>query len=436
MSCVGQWCQSPEAPSQFCRDDAGPPWTDDAQHFPGARYFDASPARPLLNATGQCPSPLAAACASKGSKAAYLDGPLDCGGRGWFCRIMPQSNWIPQGGFRDENFAHCNGTNADQRDNDGHCHGSSADDTYGWWVRDHWFRGYAGRLHCCCDWSATRGVVNRCDYRRHVDASEVAPQSDSCRDANEGHGLGYEDGCGTHAHLPFADPLASASAGERCWSVDKFADPGSVRAQDWSGETWSALPPAPPSSPQRPPLPPSPPPLPAPPPMPTPPQHPPAAMPRPPLPLRPSPPPPPSSAPASPSPPPLSVSAAVGDLVVAYGDSACVLALLSRGRFRIGYLDGSGNIEVADASWASVVTACATECGCAGAPVPLSSPSPPPPSLHSPPPPSLHSPPSPPPLPTNCVLSAQQQQQHCSCQVVWSNGDGEHAVGVRLWCSE
>ena len=37
-------------------------------------------------------------------------------------------------------FAHCNATDADERDDDGHCHGSSDDSTFGWWVRDHWFR--------------------------------------------------------------------------------------------------------------------------------------------------------------------------------------------------------------------------------------------------------------------------------------------------------
>merc|ERR550537_1370991 len=99
---------------------------------------------------------------------------------------MPQPGWNNPD-FEDYNFAHCNETNADERDDNGHCHGSDSDDTYGWWVRDHWHRGYAGTLHCCCDWTKTAGTVNWCDYRRKVSPSEVAPQSDSCRDANEGH---------------------------------------------------------------------------------------------------------------------------------------------------------------------------------------------------------------------------------------------------------
>eukprot|EP00966_Prymnesium_polylepis_P318335 7352443-Prymnesium_polylepis.1 len=43
---------------------------------------------------------------------------------------MEQPGWVnPQ--FNDNNFAHCNSSTADQRDNDGHCHGSDNDSTYG-----------------------------------------------------------------------------------------------------------------------------------------------------------------------------------------------------------------------------------------------------------------------------------------------------------------
>jgi len=222
---------SPEGPNQQCRDDAGPPWTDDTENYPsGEQYHTSSPAQPLLPASGECPSPLASACASKGTKAAYIDGPIDCGDRGWFCRIVTQPGWMngayPRE-YGDKNFAHCNATDADERDDDGHCHGSASDDTYGWWIRDHWFRGYAGTLHCCCDWQAVKGVVNRCDYRRHVDPSEVAPVSSSCRDANEDHGLNYEGGCEGYRTTPFVDPLTSGSG--QCWSLRNFADEGSVR---------------------------------------------------------------------------------------------------------------------------------------------------------------------------------------------------------------
>jgi len=112
--------RSPEAPSQQCADDAGAPWVDDK---PGKAYYADSPALPL-----SCPPPLAAACETKGIKAALLDGPLDCGGKGWFCRIMPQPGWRNPD-FVDYNFAHCNETDADYRDDNGHCHGSDTDDT-------------------------------------------------------------------------------------------------------------------------------------------------------------------------------------------------------------------------------------------------------------------------------------------------------------------
>ncbi|KAH8095118.1 hypothetical protein JL720_2394 [Aureococcus anophagefferens] len=80
---------------------------------------------------------------------------------------MPQDGWTSRGTLGgDLNFDHCNETAND--DLTGHCHGSTDDATYGWWIRDHWFRGYAGSLFCCCDWERTKGVVSRCDYRMPV----------------------------------------------------------------------------------------------------------------------------------------------------------------------------------------------------------------------------------------------------------------------------
>ena len=101
----------PEAPAQHCRHDAGPPWADDEENFGNKAYFDGSPAA----AKGDCPAPLAAACSAKGKKAAFLDGPVDCGGKGWFCRILPQAGWRNPD-FDDNNFAHCNARDADERD--------------------------------------------------------------------------------------------------------------------------------------------------------------------------------------------------------------------------------------------------------------------------------------------------------------------------------
>lgn len=208
--------ESPDGPSQQCADDAGPPWGDDE---PGARYYANTPAEPL-----GCPEPLAAACATKGVKAALLDGPLDCKGKGWFCRIMRQDGWRNPD-FVDYNFAHCNVSDADERDDGGHCHGSDDDSTYGWWIRDHWFRGYAGALTCSCDWGGTKGLVNRCDYRRYVSQKELP----KCRDANEDNEgpypkTSYEGGCADYPD--FSDPCEAADS--QCWTVMSFADPESV----------------------------------------------------------------------------------------------------------------------------------------------------------------------------------------------------------------
>ena len=210
---------APEGPSQQCADDAGPPWEDDVEHFGVSDYFEASPARAVGDGD-DCPAPLATACAAKGKLAAFLAGPIDCDDRGWFCRIERQDGFVPSDGFRDSNFAHCNRTNADESDADGHCHGSDGDETYGWWIRDHWFRGYAGRLTCCCDWNALKGLTNRCDYRRPV---STGSDLQTCRDANEDHGLSFEGTCGAHADVAFDDPALRADG--QCWSVESFADP-------------------------------------------------------------------------------------------------------------------------------------------------------------------------------------------------------------------
>jgi len=209
------FAKSPDGPSQQCADDAGPPWQDD-DVVPWA----ASPALPVTDTFGQCPKPLQGACQSKDLKRAFLEGPVDCGGRGWFCRIAPQEGW-KNPFYNDRNFAHCNTTDADERDNDGHCHGSDVDNVYGWWVRDHWFRGYAGSLHCCCDWNGLKGLVNRCDYRKYVSPTVL----ETCRDANEEHQKGYDGSCEAHSSIPFEEPVGKS---DQCWTVYNFADPESV----------------------------------------------------------------------------------------------------------------------------------------------------------------------------------------------------------------
>ena len=61
--------QHPEAPAQHCRHDAGPPWADDEENFGNKAYFDGGPAVPK----GDCPAPLAAACASKKNRRKRYD---------------------------------------------------------------------------------------------------------------------------------------------------------------------------------------------------------------------------------------------------------------------------------------------------------------------------------------------------------------------------
>merc|ERR1711862_844026 len=212
--------------SQQCRDDAGPPFGDNE---PGKFYHDGSQAQPVLPADGKCPAPLESACKKRPTKkVAYIEGPVDCGDNGWYCRIMPDPNWPGQNLIADLNFGHCNTTEGFDDagyDQDGHCHGSSHDSTYYWWVRDHWHRGYNGRLRCCCGWYEggdtplySGRIANRCDYRRLVTKEE---NLEDCRDANEDHGLGYDDiGCNADYNSQIGSVIPESDA--QCWEITKF----------------------------------------------------------------------------------------------------------------------------------------------------------------------------------------------------------------------
>jgi len=219
--------------SQQCRDDAGPPFVDDE---PGAYYHDSnSAAYPILQ-NGACPKPLEYACSARPNpKTAYLEGPIDCGDKGWYCRIMPDQSWPPVGLTADVNFGHCNttaGIDDAGFDQDGHCHGSSHDNTYYWWIRDHWHRQYNGRIRCCCGWFEAapgsngantalydRRIANRCDYRRQLPRSE---DPNTCRDANEGHGMGFDDiGCDPQkVNSQIGSPIPESD--DYCWEIGRF----------------------------------------------------------------------------------------------------------------------------------------------------------------------------------------------------------------------
>jgi len=193
---------------QQCRDDAGPPFPDDKK---GKKYYDNQKVIPVLDSNGQCAKPLKKACKQHGVPLnAYLEGPIGCKKQGWYCRITPQKGWPPQALTGDLNAGWCNSTASFSDagyDRDGHCHGSSDDSTYYWWIRDHFNREYNGRVRCCCGWYKevdgkkspypnsmySRKIANRCDYRRLVTKNEDVTK---CRDANEEHGLGFDDiGC-------------------------------------------------------------------------------------------------------------------------------------------------------------------------------------------------------------------------------------------------
>lgn len=127
--------------NQQCRDDAGPPFADDVEFFGTNKYHTGKPAF----AVGDCPDPLKEACATKPKTEAFLEGPISCGGKGWFCRILEEPGWPNLNLNTDVNFGYCNtteGFNDAGYDRSGHCHGSDSDDTFYWWVRDHWHRQY------------------------------------------------------------------------------------------------------------------------------------------------------------------------------------------------------------------------------------------------------------------------------------------------------
>jgi len=234
--------------SQQCRDDAGPPYGDDEETFPNGKYHDGSPAIPVLLKNGQCAEPMKKACNDRPTfKTAYIEGPIDCGNKGWYCRIMPDpnpSNWPPLALTSDVNFGHCNSTDGFEDggfDQNGHCHGSSKDNTYYWWIRDHWYRQYNGHLRCCCGWGedssnnpVTDGrIANRCDYRRMVSKNEDLSK---CRDANEEDvdnnplTLSYEGGCKARYKDQIGKPIPEDDS--ICWEIQYFGEPGDDDNED------------------------------------------------------------------------------------------------------------------------------------------------------------------------------------------------------------
>merc|ERR1712003_298822 len=112
--------------------------------------------------------------------------------------------------------------------------GSDKDNTYYWWVRDHWHRQYNGHLRCCCGWEEGSDtpmfagrIGNRCDFRRQVTQDEDLSK---CRDANEEdvdnlpHGLSYEGGCNDQYNNQIGSPIPEDDS--MCWEVRYFGEAG------------------------------------------------------------------------------------------------------------------------------------------------------------------------------------------------------------------
>lgn len=230
--------------SQQCQDDAGPPFQDDSETYPNGKYHDGTPAYAVLPPDGKCPDPMKEACQDRPDiKTAYIEGPINCGKQGWYCRMTRDENFNDYNLKGDYNMGHCNSTDGfeseDFYDGDGHCHGSSKDNTYYWWVRDHWFRQYNGHVRCCCGWYKSedypyavhsRRITNRCDYRRQLPKSE---DETKCRDANEEHGLSFEGGCIAN-DAQIGKPIKEDDA--QCWEIALFGNTKNDDDNDDSGD--------------------------------------------------------------------------------------------------------------------------------------------------------------------------------------------------------
>mmetsp|Transcript_34866 Transcript_34866/g.82716 ORF Transcript_34866/g.82716 Transcript_34866/m.82716 type:complete len:575 (-) Transcript_34866:348-2072(-) len=127
----------------------------------------------------------------------YMEGPLDCGGKGFFCRMKtdPYFSGTPRDVLHDNyNYGYCKDAKLENPDNnfpgnyqrperdDGHCHGSHLESVYKDLLVDHYYRRYRGNLVCCCGesvtptktngepenndaWIPATKLMERCDFR-------------------------------------------------------------------------------------------------------------------------------------------------------------------------------------------------------------------------------------------------------------------------------
>eukprot|EP00193_Tetraselmis_chui_P005188 CAMPEP_0177767740 /NCGR_PEP_ID=MMETSP0491_2-20121128/9306_1 /TAXON_ID=63592 /ORGANISM="Tetraselmis chuii, Strain PLY429" /LENGTH=556 /DNA_ID=CAMNT_0019284415 /DNA_START=184 /DNA_END=1854 /DNA_ORIENTATION=+ len=196
-----------------------------------------------------CPAPLAdedgnPSCEPKDGETqdqayvrAYMEGPINCGGKGFFCRMKEDHAGI-EGGvtgtpgdqlLNNRNYGYCvdraedrqinwNSLSRQPNNNDGHCHGSDIDASYIGVLHDHYYRPYRGDLECCCGmesrdgdnkWIPALNYISRCDYRG-------ADQNDA--DQN------YEDGCSRDMNA-FIPKEAFPAEDSMCWTMKNFGKP-------------------------------------------------------------------------------------------------------------------------------------------------------------------------------------------------------------------
>lgn len=219
---------------QQCDNDDGPRFENDAMNFGNGRYHTGGSATAVLQ-NGACAAPLQGACSSHNDNTqAYLEGPIDCGGNGFFCTVVEQDDWEPRELLRNANFGYCNSTEAfasHEYEADGHCHGSNDDSTYYWVLRDHWFRQYNGRMRCCCNWNSGDDnlfegrFTNRCDYRRMIPKRREG----DCVQANRNAG-NYEGGCDSSLETTqVGSPVPEDDS--KCWEITHFGQPKPVIAE-------------------------------------------------------------------------------------------------------------------------------------------------------------------------------------------------------------
>ena len=98
--------------------------------------------------------------------------------------------------------------------------------SYNRWIRDHWYRQYNGKVRCCCGWFEggtqplyDRRIANGCDYRRLVTSTE---DINNCRDANEDHNMGFDDGCDREKYESSQLNQPIPEDDNVCWEIERF----------------------------------------------------------------------------------------------------------------------------------------------------------------------------------------------------------------------